>query len=93
MSDQKVKYKGTGCLTLFAMLLTVLFIGLKLTGVITWSWFFVLSPLPIVFALYVVLLVLLVGFLAILGLLAVIVAALQVTGVKATSTEKNITPK
>lgn len=25
-------------------LLTVLFIGLKLCGVITWSWFWVLSP-------------------------------------------------
>lgn len=29
----------------FAGLLTVLFIGLKLTGYITWSWWWVLSPL------------------------------------------------
>lgn len=29
----------------FAGLLTVLFIGLKLTGHITWSWLWVLSPL------------------------------------------------
>ena len=29
----------------FAGLLTILFIGLKLTGYITWSWFWVLSPL------------------------------------------------
>jgi hypothetical protein len=29
----------------FAGLLTVLFIGLKLTGYISWSWWWVLSPL------------------------------------------------
>ena len=29
----------------FFGLLTILFIGLKLTGYITWSWFWVLSPL------------------------------------------------
>jgi hypothetical protein len=29
----------------FASLLTVLFIGLKLTGYIAWSWWWVLSPL------------------------------------------------
>ena len=28
-----------------AVLLTVLFVGLKLTGFITWSWWWVLSPL------------------------------------------------
>jgi len=33
----------------FAMLLTVLFIGLKLTNYIDWSWFWVLSPMPISF--------------------------------------------
>lgn len=33
--------KGIG----FAGLLTILFIGLKLAGIITWSWFWVLSPL------------------------------------------------
>ena len=27
--------------------LTILFVGLKLTGVINWSWFWVLSPLII----------------------------------------------
>ncbi len=30
-----------------AILLTVLFIGLKLAGIISWSWIFVLSPLLI----------------------------------------------
>lgn len=29
----------------FCGLLTILFIGLKLTGYINWSWFWVLSPL------------------------------------------------
>ena len=29
----------------FAGLLTVLFVGLKLTGYIAWSWWWVLSPL------------------------------------------------
>ena len=29
----------------FAGLLTILFIGLKLTGYISWSWLWVLSPL------------------------------------------------
>lgn len=29
----------------FVGLLTILFIGLKLTGFITWSWWWVLSPL------------------------------------------------
>lgn len=31
--------------TFFCSLLTVLFIGLKLTGYIAWSWLWVLSPL------------------------------------------------
>jgi hypothetical protein len=33
----------------FAMFLTILFIGLKLTDYIDWSWFLVLSPMPIFF--------------------------------------------
>lgn len=41
----------------FAGLLTVLFIGLKLTGVITWSWLWVLSPLWISLAFALVVLV------------------------------------
>jgi hypothetical protein len=34
----------------FSGLLTVLFIGLKLTGAITWSWWWVLSPIWIGYA-------------------------------------------
>ena len=30
-----------------AVLLTVLFVGLKLTGFIEWSWLLVVSPIPI----------------------------------------------
>lgn len=35
----------------FAGLLTVLFIGLKLTGFVDWSWWWVVSPLWISFGL------------------------------------------
>ena len=31
----------------FSGFLTILFIGLKLTGHIAWSWWWVLSPIPI----------------------------------------------
>ena len=40
MSNTTVRAGGPGLLTL----LTVLFVGLKLGGVITWSWWWVLSP-------------------------------------------------
>jgi hypothetical protein len=39
---------GSGGMT-FCSLLTVLFIGLKLTGYISWSWIWVLAPLWIPF--------------------------------------------
>lgn len=51
----------------FAGMLTILFIGLKLTGFINWSWWWVLSPIWISIA--IVLLVLL-----IIGIVAIIVA-------------------
>lgn len=40
MAD-KIEYRGMG----FLPLLAILFIGLKLAGVIAWSWWWVLSPL------------------------------------------------
>ena len=40
-----VKMKISINLTSFAGMLTILFIGLKLTNVITWSWLWILSPL------------------------------------------------
>lgn len=45
----------------FAGLLTILFIGLKLTGYIDWSWWWVLSPLWITFILVLVIIVIAVG--------------------------------
>jgi len=44
----------------FSGLLTILFIGLKLTGYITWSWWWVLSPIWI--SLSIVLIILIVIF-------------------------------
>lgn len=43
---------------MFLTLLTILFIGLKLTGFISWSWFWVLSPfiIPACIALLVIVL-------------------------------------
>lgn len=49
----------------FGGLLTILFIGLKLTGYITWSWVWVLSPLWIGLLLAIV-------FLIIFGTIAVV---------------------
>ena len=43
--------------SLFVMLLTLLFIGLKLGGVIDWSWLWVLAPLWIYFSLAVAFLI------------------------------------
>lgn len=53
MSDNNTSSGGIG----FCGLLTVLFIGLKLTDYIDWSWWLVLSPmwLPIVVVLVVAL--------------------------------------
>lgn len=48
MSDTKVQAGGGGIG--FCGLLTILFIGLKLTGYVNWSWLWVLSPLWIPFA-------------------------------------------
>jgi hypothetical protein len=45
----------------FMGLLTLLFIGLKLGGVIAWSWLWVLSPLWITAAIVVALFVLAIG--------------------------------
>ena len=43
MSNKTVEYKSSGIG--FFGLLTILFIGLKLTGYIEWGWLWVLSPL------------------------------------------------
>lgn len=43
----------------FLGLLTILFIGLKLTGHITWSWFWVLSPIiiPIILVIFILIII------------------------------------
>lgn len=55
MENKGVKVNGGGGIG-FTGLLTVLFIGLKLTGYITWSWVWVLSPIwiSILLALFIV---------------------------------------
>jgi ABC-type antimicrobial peptide transport system permease subunit len=54
MSDTKVQSGGgVG----FCGLLTVLFIGLKLTGHIAWSWWWVLSPITIPLAIVLTILI------------------------------------
>ena len=45
----------------FSLLLTILFAGFKLNGVIDWSWFWVISPLLIVFHLILIIDILLWG--------------------------------
>ena len=45
----------------FTSLLTILFIGLKLGGVIAWSWFWVLSPLWITFLLVMIIIAIVVA--------------------------------
>jgi uncharacterized protein (DUF983 family) len=49
----------------FVGLLTILFIGLKLTGFISWSWLWVLSPLWIAFGIW--------GFVILVALLALLI--------------------
>jgi len=57
--------------TSLTTLLTVLFVALKLTGVIHWSWWWVLSPIWISFGLFIVIIV-------VLLLIALLVGALSV---------------
>jgi len=56
----------------FTGLLTVLFIGLKLTGYITWSWWWVLSPLWLPLA------IMIGGYLIIILLLGLILIAIGI---------------
>ena len=55
MNDNKVKVNANVDVNgLFGVLLTILFITLKLCGVINWSWVWVLCPLWIGLALFIV---------------------------------------
>lgn len=55
MSKETSKSGGIG----FLGLLTILFIGLKLGKVITWSWWWILSPMWIPFAIAIVVILIL----------------------------------
>ena len=52
MTDSSSNSSGIG----FVGMLTILFIGLKLGGVIAWSWWWILSPVWITFSAVIVLL-------------------------------------
>jgi hypothetical protein len=54
-NNKRVEVKGGSGGIGFVGLLTIAFVVLKLTGVIAWSWWWVLSPLWIGFALWLVL--------------------------------------
>ena len=53
MANNEVKYNGIG----FASILQLVFITLKLTGHITWSWAWVLSPTLIQLAILAIVLI------------------------------------
>ena len=65
MSDNQTVYNSSGGIG-FTGALTIAFIVLKLTGVIDWSWWWVLSPLWIGFLLFI-------GLMLILGVILLIV--------------------
>lgn len=50
---------GVGCVSMFAIMLTIVFIILKLTGNINWSWVWVLAPIWIYAACFLLLMSLL----------------------------------
>lgn len=57
---------GVGCISMFVIMLTIVFIILKLTGNINWSWIWVLAPIWIYAA----------GFLLLMSLLGILTAML-----------------
>ena len=67
MSKSNVTYNGGGIS--FAGLLTIVFITLKLTGVIAWSWWWVLCPLWIGWAIFLSIM----GVLLVFGLIAAVI--------------------
>jgi len=78
MAENNNSSGGIGCLGLLAVLLTVLLVGLKLTGFITWSWLWVASPIPIALVLEIVLILLVFGgALGLFGIVAGIAALLD----------------
>ncbi len=62
--NRKFQYTGAGLS--FPGMLTILFIGLKLTNYITWSWFWVLSPMWIPLSLFLIIFLGFFGFIFII---------------------------
>ena len=58
MSESKSSSSGIG----FIGLLTIVFITLKLTNFINWSWWWVLSPIWITFVIVIILIALIWGY-------------------------------
>ena len=67
-SSSSSSSSGIGCGGLLAVLLTVLFVGLKLTGHITWSWIWVISPLLIYIGIGIVFLLIVLGIIILAAL-------------------------
>jgi len=65
-SSSSSSSSGAGCFSVLTIMLQVLFIGLKLTGYIAWTWFWVMSPLIVyfLFSLAIVLLIILIAILS-----------------------------
>ena len=63
MSNASANSGGIG----FVGLLTILFIGLKLTGYVAWSWIWVLSPIWISIIITIVIILIIVVVMMILG--------------------------
>ena len=52
-----VDNKGMNSNSFFASMLLILFIGLKLANIITWSWWWVMSPLWVPLVIFVIIVV------------------------------------
>ncbi len=74
MSNKKISINGIG----FLPALTLIFITLKLTDVIDWAWWIVLSPIVAPFAIFL-------AFLAVMGILWVIAVIIDYTINKGTN--------
>jgi hypothetical protein len=69
----KVDIKTSGCgvpLFFFAMVFSAIFMTLKLTGVIDWSWWWVFSPVLFIVALKLFVLACVLGFVFLVAILA-----------------------
>lgn len=73
--EKKVEVKSGCGLWSLGFLLTVLFVILKLVGVITWGWLAVFAPVLIAIGIYLVVYVLIFGF--IIGVLGIMFAAMR----------------